>query len=147
MGRLAPTLLALALIGATAVAFVVTERLKLERAPITAPRFTRDFSPVCNCPTARARLALRFRRPETIDAEIVDASGEPVRELARDRQVAAGVEVFVWDGRDDSGDIAPDGRYRLRLHFDRERRTILVPTDVRLDTKPPALRVFATGPR
>ncbi len=146
MGRLAPTLLALALIGATSVAFVVTERLKLERTPITAPRFTRDFSPVCDCPTARARLALTFRRPDTIDAEIVDAAGEHVRQLARNRQVASGVEVFVWDGRDDAGAIAPDGRYRLRLHFDRERRTILVPTDVRLDTRPPVIRVLRYRP-
>jgi hypothetical protein len=139
LARIAPTIVALLLIGGTAAAFAVTEHLKLERAPITAPRFTRDFSPVCECPSSTARLSLRFRRPETVDASIVDAEGEPVRSLARDLEVPRGVETFVWNGLDDAGELAPDGVYRLRLRLERERRTILVPTPVRLDTVAPRI--------
>lgn len=144
--RISPTIVALAVIGATTAAFAVTEHLKLERAPITAPRFTRDFSPVCDCPTDRARLSLRFRRSDVVDSEIVDAGSEPIRSLARDRSVGAGVVTFVWDGRDDAGRIAPDGAYRLRLHLDREARTILVPTTIELDTKPPRILALRHRP-
>lgn len=139
MARIAPTIVALVLIAGTAAAFAVTEHLKLERAPITAPRFTRDFSPVCDCPTSTARLSLRFRRPETVDAEIVDAAGAAVRTLATDRRIRAGVTTFVWDGLDDAGELAPDGTYRLRLDLKRAGRAILVPVPVRLDTVAPRI--------
>lgn len=139
MARIVPTIVALVLIAGTAAAFAVTEHLKLERAPITAPRFTRDFSPVCDCPTSTARLSLRFRRPETVDAEIVDAAGAAVRSLASDRRVRAGVATFVWDGLDDEGELAPDGIYRLRLRLEQAGRTVLVPVPVRLDTVAPRI--------
>ena len=43
MARIAPTLLVLALLAATAVAFGVTERLKLEQPPIAGPEVTKVF--------------------------------------------------------------------------------------------------------
>ena len=127
------------LVAATSAAFVVTERLKLERAPITAPRFTREFSPVCDCETDVARLQLRFRRPEVVTAVVVDRRGNPVRTLAESVELPAGRHVFRWDGRDADGAVVDDGRYRLRVRFERERRTILVPTVFRVDTRPPRL--------
>lgn len=139
MARLTPTLIALALVGASVAAFAVTEHLKLGRSPVTAPRFTRHFSPVCGCATDRAKLVLRFRRADVVDAEIVDANGEAVRVLAQGRAVEAGDVTFVWDGRDASGRVAPDGPYRLRLRLDRDGRTLLVPTTSRIDTRPPRI--------
>jgi hypothetical protein len=135
----------LVLIAGTAAAFTVAEKLKLERSPITAPRFDRQFSPVCNCETTVARLTLRFRRREVVDATIVDHTGKRVRSLRENERIRRGDHTFVWNGRDDTGRVVPDGRYRLRLHFDRERRSILVPTTVQVDTKPPhAVLVRAT---
>lgn len=136
----------LALVAGTAAAFAVAERLKLERSPITAPRFDRLFSPVCECETGTARLRLRFRRAETVDATIVDGRGDPVRVLVRGERIAAGDHVFAWDGRDDAGGIAPDGRYRLRLRLIGERRTILVPTTVELDATPPEVTLVRVAP-
>jgi len=136
------TLIVLALIAGTAAAFTVAERLKLERSPIGGPKFDRVFSPVCECETDRARLRLRFRRAETVDAAVVDRRGEAVRTLVEDEEVRKGEHTFLWDGRDDAGEVVPDGRYRLRLHLERERRTILVPTLVEVDTTPPEV-VFA----
>jgi hypothetical protein len=134
------TIVVLVLVAATSAAFVLTERLKLERSPVTAPDFTQDFSPVCDCETAEARLELRFRRPETVTATIVDRQDRPVRVLASRERVERGVHAFVWDGRNESGELVADGRYRLRLRFERERRSILVPTTIRVDTKPPQIR-------
>ena len=75
--------LALALIAATAAAFAWTESLKLERLPVVGPRFPESFSPVCVCPTETAKLRLRFRVTDTVDADILDAEGEVVRSSAR----------------------------------------------------------------
>jgi hypothetical protein len=124
----------------------VTERIKLERSPVTAPSFDREFSPVCDCETNVANLTLRLRRAERVDATIVDADGERVRALATNERLARGEHTLVWDGRDDTGAIAPDGLYRLRIHLDDERRTILVPTTVRLDTTVPVAELVGVRP-
>jgi hypothetical protein len=144
--RLAATLLTLVVIAGSSVAFAVSERLKLERAPVTAPLFTRQFSPVCRCPQDAAVLRIRFRRPETVDATIVDARGAAVRSLAEREKVPSGAHVFRWDGRDDAGSVVRDGKYRLRLEFRRERRAILVPTTIRVDTRPPRIRTAGFRP-
>ncbi len=141
------TALVLALVAATVAAFVVAERLKLERAPITAPRFTKQFSPTCDCATDTARLTLRSRQADTADVEVVNRDGDVVRSLAANETVPKGDVTFVWNGRDDAGEIAPDGRYRARLHLEDSRRTILVPTTFRLDTRPPRVRVISVSPR
>ena len=146
MRRYAPVIVTLALVAASAAAFTVTERLKLERSPITAPRFDRQFSPVCDCPTAVARLRLLFREAETVDATVVDSQGNAVRTLASGEAVPAGRHTFLWDGRDDDGELVPDGVYRLRLRLEREGRTIAVPTTIRVDTTPPRVVLLAVRP-
>jgi flagellar hook assembly protein FlgD len=136
------TALVLALAGATAAAFVVAERLKLERSPVTAPQFPRQFSPSCDCPTDTARLRIRFRRADVVDARIVDRTGRPVRTLSSNERIRKGRVLLTWDGRDDAGAVVGDGKYRLELHLEKSRRTILVPTVFRVDTKAPKLRVL-----
>ena len=140
------SVIVLVLIAGAAVAFTATERLKLEKSPITAPRFDRRFSPVCNCRTDTANLRLRFRQKARVDASIVDARGTDVRTLATNERIAKGNHTFVWDGRDDAGQIVPDGPYRLRLHLDGSGRTIVVPTTIRVDTKPPKVTLLAVKP-
>ena len=146
MTRRAATALALILLAATAVAFGVTERLKLQRSPVTAPRFDRLLSPTCGCERGIARLSLTFRKPDRVDVVIVDSEGEAVRELATDAEQPSGVARFEWDGRGDGGDPVPDGRYRLRIHLDRAERTITVPTPVRVDGTRPTAELLGTRP-
>jgi hypothetical protein len=136
----------LTLVAGTAAAFAVAERLKLQRAPVTPTTFTREFSPVCQCETAEATLRLRFRRPETVTATIVSSSGDVVRTLAERERVEPGSHAYSWDGRDAGGAIVPDGRYLLRLQFVEERRSILIPTTVRVDTRAPRLRAVRFRP-
>ena len=147
MPRIAVTLIVLLLIAGTAVAFTVTEKLKLEHSPLTAPRFTRQFSPVCNCETDKARLEIRFRHAERVDAAVVDSGGSAVRTLARNERVRKGDHTFVWNGRDDAGAVVPDGVYRLRLGLGGDGRTIVVPTSIRVDTIPPTVALIRARPR
>lgn len=144
MRRLIVRVIVLALLGGTAVAFVSTQRLKLERSPVTGPRFDKIFSPTCRCKTDTAQLSFRLRRPDRVDAVLVNGKGDPVRTLASDLPRPQGRVTFLWNGRDEAGEVVPDGRYRLRVHLRQSRRTILIPTPVKVDTKPPAVRIVRT---
>ena len=99
--RLAPAVLVAALLVATSAAFVVTEKLKLTRNPIVGPRVDKIFSPTCDCATDSATIAFRLRSPDRVSLQIIDADGDVVRELARDR---------------------PQGRAPVRVHVGRPRR-------------------------
>jgi hypothetical protein len=145
--RLAVPVLVFALLAGTTAAFAVTEALKLEPAPIARPNFDQVFSPTCGCAQSTARLALRLRRADELDAVMVDADGEPVRTLAADRRRAPGRLVFRWNGRDDAGAVVADGPYRMRVHLEDERRTILIPDVVRVDTEPPTVELVGVSPR
>lgn len=146
--RVAVTALVLALLGGTTAAFALTQALKLERSPVAAPRFDAAFAPTCGCAKhGSARLALRLRKADRIDAAIVDGDGDVVRGLAKDVERPRGLVTFVWNGRTDAGELAPDGRYRLRIHLDRQRRTIVIPNQVRLDTRAPSVEIVTVRPR
>ena len=66
-------LIVLALLGATAAAFAVTERLKLERSPVTGTRVDRVFSPVCECARDVAVISIVLRRRETVTLDILES--------------------------------------------------------------------------
>lgn len=141
--RWGPPAVVLALVVATATAFVVTERLKLERSPVQGTLVTPAFSPDCDCETPDARIDFRLRRPEETAVSVVDEDGDLVRELLVSRPLPRGRHGFVWNGRDATGARAPDGVYRIRLRLSRGR-TITVPNRIVLDTKPP--EVSPDGP-
>lgn len=141
MRRSGVILITLALLGGTSAAFAITQALKLERSPITAPKFDRVFAPTCGCPTARTRLRMRLREAARLTVTVVNRDGRPVRGLVENLRFSKGAVNLSWDGRTDGGALAPDGRYRVRIHFPAKGRTILVPQDVRLDTKPPVARI------
>ncbi len=144
--RIAVAVIALLVLVGTAAAFAVTQSLKLMRPPVTAPRFDRSFSPVCGCEQATAHLTVRFRQADRVRASIVDSSEREVRVLVEDQPVQRGDVEFQWDGRSEVGELAPDGRYRLRLELARRDRTILIPTTFRIDTAPPDVRILRAGP-
>jgi hypothetical protein len=129
------------LLAATAVAFAVTEHLKLEDSPIRSTRITALFSPVCDACSPGARSALigfRLRREEDIRLDIVDSSGSMVREALASQIVPGRVfREFAWDGRDASGRVVADGVYRAQITLRDEGRTILFPDEIRLDATPP----------
>jgi hypothetical protein len=139
--RLLSTLLVLGLLGGTAAAFAVTERLKLVPSPIVAPKLTKAFSPVCDCPTDEARIRFGLRDPDRLTVTIIDEDNDPIKTIADAEALPAGPVEFVWDGRG-----APEGVYRARVHLDDERRTIVIPNEMTLDTTPPELQVETIAP-
>jgi hypothetical protein len=146
VARLFPIALVLALLAGTAAAFAVTERLKLVRSPIAAPRIDKTFSPVCDCPQERALVSFRLRRADDVDLAIVDGDGDVVRTLFTGRGFPVGTVAETWDGRDDAGRIVPEGSYRPRVHLERERRTIVLPNPIRVDVTPPRIRITEVRP-
>jgi hypothetical protein len=144
--RLAVTVLVLALLAATTTAFALTEVLKLEGTPIVRPGFNVSFSPGCACRHDTARLTIRLKKPETIDATIVGSDGDAVRTLLDGSREPTGPLVLRWDGKDESGAIVPDGTYKVRLSFDGSDRSILVPNPIRVDTEPPEAKLVSVEP-
>lgn len=146
MTRLAPTLLVLALLAATAVAFGVTERLKLEQPPIAGPQVTKVFSPVCDCDEEEATIAFRLRERDTISVSIVDGNGEVVRRLVVREPQPAGPFETAWDGRDEAGEVVREGVYHPRLRLEEDRRVIVLQNPIRVDTTAPEVLEVDTAP-
>jgi hypothetical protein len=136
--------LALVLLIGSAAAFARTERLKLAPSPVAKPKFERHISPTCGCRHATAQLSLLLRGPEQLDASVVDSDGDHVATLAEGQDLAAGRASFKWNGRDDEGQVVSDGLYRLKVRLEHDRRTILIPKAILVDTSPPDVRVLET---
>jgi hypothetical protein len=146
VARLLPIALVVALLVGTAAAFAVTERLKLVKSPIAAPEIDRVFSPVCDCDRDAASVAFRLREGDRADLAIVDEDGDVVRTLFESRSVPRGRVEASWDGRDDEGDVVPEGRYRPRVHLDRQRRTIVLPNPIEVDVTAPVAQLVSVAP-
>jgi hypothetical protein len=145
LGRRSLTLLVIALLLGSAAAFTWTEKLKLAPSTITAPQFNRWLSPECGCRRETARLSFLLRRAERLDVAVVDEDDRVVATLAQGLERRPGRVVLEWNGRDASDRIAPDGAYRLRVRLERAGRTILIPTGVHVDTRPPTARLLGVS--
>jgi hypothetical protein len=144
LARFLPALLVVALLGGSAAAFAVTERLKLERSPIYGTLVDKVVSPASG---NRARIWFRLRKSDRLSLAIVGTNDEVVRELVSSDHVRAGTRKYYWNGRDDSGSSVPDGTYRPRVHLAGEHRTILLPNSIVVDTKPPRISLARTNLR
>jgi hypothetical protein len=144
--RLFSTALLFALLGATTVAFVVTEGLKLEPSPVTKVVIEpRIFSPSCECDTDFTLIAFRLRKADRLTLAIVGKGNDLVRTLVGPVERKKGRVTANWDGRGEEGSVVPDGVYRARLHL--RHRTILMPPRIRVDTTPPIVKLRHIGPR
>ncbi len=145
------------LVLATLGAFVVTQRLKrstpfVERVHYYGPcigadrQCSRDvFSPVSRWPVVTLRFSLP-KRQTRVTVSVVNAAGDQVRTLARDRTLGRGVHRFRWNGRDDSGAVVPDGPYRMRVALQDQGRALTAPRTITVDTRPPRPRLVSVGP-
>ncbi len=147
MARWPQLLIVLALLGATAAAFAVTERLKLERSPVTGTRVDRVFSPVCECARDVAVISFVLRRRETVTVDILDRGGRSIRTLVRNRREPAGRVSYTWDGRDNLERVVSEGVYRPRVQLERNGRTIILPNPIRVDTTAPVITLARVFPR
>jgi FlgD Ig-like domain len=141
------TILVLLLLAGTAAAFVVTEELKLEPDPIAQPRITPTFSPTCRCETQTAQIAFRLRQPDRLTLTILGEDGQVVRTLLQNASFGRGNHTFGWDGRNEDGDVVPQGSYRPRIELDKLDRAIEFPRQIRVDTTPAELEITRLRPR
>ena len=95
--------LAVTLLVGSVAAFTYTQKLKLERSPVSTARFERWLSPECGCPGRTARLSFLLRERERIDATIVDGDGSFVKTLLARSEQGPGRVRTEWDGRDEAG--------------------------------------------
>jgi hypothetical protein len=139
--RVLSTAVVLALLAATAVAFAITEGAKLDKSPIAATFVDPQFSPNGTLRPA-ARVQFRLRTRERLTVWIQDQNGDRVATLLPDRTLRAGTQVkLAWNGLTPSGTLVPDGVYMPVVKLERSHRTIVLPSPIRLDTKPPAVKV------
>ena len=123
--NLAITALMLALIAASGIAFVKTQTLKLEKPAARLIEVPELVSPDCECPYAQAKLKVLLQREETVNVRIVsdDDPDRVVATLATGLAVPPGRVGLRWDGRDDAGEPAEPGQYRVRVELAQEGRT------------------------
>jgi hypothetical protein len=144
VARLASTVLVVALLAATLAAFALTQGLKQQKSPVFRTNVDDVLSPECDCRTSSATIAFRLRQPDRLDVTIVDG-GEVVRTLVSNERFERAVRL-EWDGRDDAGNVLPEGDYRPRVHLAEDRRTITFPNDMRIDVTPPELEAVTVSP-
>jgi FlgD Ig-like domain len=144
LARFLPAVLVVGLLGGSAAAFAVTERLKLERSPILGTLVDKVVSPTSDQP---ALIAFRLRKADRVTVAIVDSRGEVVRMLVTRKREGRGPRRFYWDGRDDAGVPLPDGVYKPRVHLAGAHRTILMPNPIAIDTRPPTISITGTNLR
>jgi len=141
VARVLSTAVVLALLAATAAAFALTERAKLERSPIYGTHVDSVFSPAGTAAPV-ARIDFRVRTRESVDVWIEDSHGASVDTLLAGRSVRPGTKLdLVWNGLAGSGLLLPDGIYRPVVKLLRSHRTITLPNNIQLDTKPPKIAV------
>lgn len=145
MQRILSTAVLVGLLAATAAAFAITERLKLTKSPIVATKILRDhLSPVAH---TTAAFTLRFRRRDRVTVTIRDSHGTEADTVAFDEVMPSGRHTFTWNGKTDAGTNAPDGTYRMEVHFANQRRTILIPNPIALVTKAPSVLDAGVTPK
>jgi hypothetical protein len=147
VARLLSILLVLGLLGGTAAAFAITEDLKLERSPVAKTQVVNQlFSPVCDCSKDAAYVTFVLRHGDKLTATVVTPEGDSVATLAN-HYFRRGTVPLSWSGRDSTGNVVPDGVYKLRIHFRNRHQTITLPNQIRVSTKPPAIAIKRVRPR
>jgi FlgD Ig-like domain len=129
---------------ATATAFAVTQRLKLEPSPISQTRVSDTFSPVCRCPSKTASIDFSLRKADQVRIAVRTPSGEVT---VAEGSYARGDVHARWNGRDTSGELVPDGIYYPLVQLERAGRTIDLPNPIRVDTIRPSIKFTSLTPR
>ena len=138
------------LVAASLAAFFVAQELKSQPSLIQDFQLAwRVISPNADSRNDAQRVRFRLKEADTVDVAIVDADGDEVREILSGASLPAyryPQPTPSWDGRDDSGDPAPDGVYRVRITLRDHGRNVIVPDSFRVDRTPPDVRIVAIGP-
>jgi hypothetical protein len=146
--RLAQVVFALLVIACIA-AFIVTQRLKHTPTPIQRLRLTPRFSPTPLGHIKQEQISFKLARADEVTVTILDAAGDTVATLVRDRPLARYKQLSLrWNGRRGSprgyeivvatdgttivtprntGALAPAGEYRVHVALREQHRTVQAP--------------------
>ena len=146
-----------ALVAATVAAFVVTQHLKVSTPliagfPSPSPSTINPYGATCNG-VSHARMRISFyllHRADDVDVYVVDQSGTIVRTLVIGRHMRRAVRhpdgEFSWNGREDNGTVAPDGKYYIRVALLGQGRTVQLAKPITVKTAPPYPSVRSVSP-
>jgi hypothetical protein len=149
-----------ALVVATIGAFFVTQHLKvttplIQGYPAFVPGTINPAHGVkCgkyNSGSSTISFYLQHRSDTVIVSVVSDQTGLVVDTLASGRHMRKGIRhpdgVFHWNGRESSGQVAPDGTYYLRVGLIHQGRTIdLTGSPVKIKTVPPRPVITSVTP-
>jgi FlgD Ig-like domain len=131
-----PTVAFATLAVATVAAFFVTQHLKVTTpliagSPAPAPSWINPVDGTVCRGVDHRRVLVSFyllHRSDDVDVYVVDQTGAIVRTVAVGRHMRQGVRkpdgVFSWNGREDNGQVAPDGTYYFRVALIHQGRTV-----------------------
>ncbi len=147
------------LVAATIAAFFITQHLKvttplIQGSPRPVPGV---IDPLRGVPCGKwnsGSTTISFylqHRADTVDVYVINQGQTIVRTVAIGRHMRIGKRkpdgVFTWNGREDNGQVAPDGTYYFRVALIHQNRTIdLTGVPVRVKTVPPHPVVTSVSP-
>lgn len=76
-----------------------------------------------------------------VSAEVVNPAGQKIRTLMTNRPQTAGQHAIAWDGRDNGGNVVPDGTYQLHIVAAGTAREGEHTVPITVDTTPPPLNL------
>ena len=156
--RRLPALAFAALVAATVGAFFVTQHLKSSTPlyagfPRPKPQWINPRSgAACDGVSHRSTTVSFYllHRADDVDVYVVNSAGAIVRTVASGRHMRIRVRypdgVFHWNGRTDSGGVAPDGEYHFRVALRQQGRTVQLAQPINVLTVPPHPRVTSVAP-
>jgi hypothetical protein len=136
------------LVVSTIAAFFLTQQLKGE-FPLVIRFATKPahFSPNGDGYRDISQIGFDLSEPASVSFMVIDAEGTEVREVVSGRRLAGDAKHrFTWDGRDDEGDVVPDGTYRMRVVRRDESRVIDSVKEISVDTVPPRVTLVSAEP-
>jgi hypothetical protein len=132
----------------TVGAFFLTRSLKQEVPVVlrfaTSPQ---DISPNGDGVRDSTKVGFDLSEPAEVSFSIIDGEGNELRRIVDDRRLAGDTKHrFTWDGRDDDGNVVPDGSYRMRVVRRKQGRVLDSIKKVRVDTVPPKANLASAAP-
>ncbi len=147
------------LVAATIAAFFITQHLKvttplLQGSPRPAPGVIDPLHgvPCGNRNSGSTTISFYLQhRADTVDVYVINQGETIVRTVATGRHMRIDTRtpdgVFTWNGREDDGQVAPDGTYYFRVALIHQNRTIdLTGVPVKVKTVPPHPVVTSVSP-
>jgi hypothetical protein len=136
------------LVAATIGAFFLTQQLKGD-TPLVLRFATKPahFSPNGDGYRDSSEIGFDLSEPASVSFMVVDSEGTEVRRIVSSSRLAGDTKHrFTWDGRDDAGNVVPDGTYRMRVVRRDESRVIDSVKEITIDRVPPRVKLVSASP-